>query len=121
MLRLMPLWMALAAGCSLWLPPEPTHTIRQTVVPVACGTCVFKMDGSKGCYWAIEIEGVVFPVDGVVPEDHMPHGPAGMCVQPRRAVVSGDVLHRQFRATHFELLPVDVNKDGEPNVHEHVH
>lgn len=113
--------LTLTPGCSLFSPPAETHQVQDQVLPVACGTCIYKLKGARGCFWAVEVEGEVFPLEGPVPADHMAHGPEGMCVQPRTARITGHSLHGQFQASAFELLPVDPARDGPSVPHEHAH
>lgn len=118
---LLTLSLGLGSGCSLLSPPAPSHQVVDQTLSAACGTCQFKLAGARGCFWAVAVGDQVFPLDGPVPEDHQAHGPDGMCVQPRSAVVSGQVVHGQFQATRFELLPVDPARDGVGLAHEHSH
>lgn len=94
-------------GCG----PSGGVEVRDRVVPAACGSCVFGIEGGPGgCYWAVEIDGAFHPVGGVHPPDDMleAHGPEGMCSVERRARVDGNVRpDGRFVATRFELLPYD--------------
>ena len=106
------------AGCH-WITGTP---VPEQVVTAACGMCVFKQTDVAGCYWAVEIDGDYYPVNGPVPADHDSHGPGGMCTMPRRARVAGKLRSGQLFADVFDLLPLD---DGEVPVdapaHEHAH
>ncbi len=113
--------LAFSPGCSLVGEPEQAQQFRDEVLPVACGTCIYKIEGARGCFWSVQLGEEVFPLEGPVPEDHQAHGPEGMCVQQRRARVTGQVHHGQFQASAFELLPVDPSQDGPKVPHEHVH
>lgn len=84
--------------------------VHDRVVTAGCGTCVFHVPESKGCYWAIELDGQVYPVGGAHPPDDMitAHEAGGMCAQPRTARVDGEIRpDGRFLATRFELLPLD--------------
>jgi len=87
---------------------------------VACGLCRFHVPESSGCYWAIELEGEHFPVVGADTPDHESHGPDGMCVMDRRAVVSGRIKRGQFLADQFSLLPAEgLDMEAAPPTHDH--
>ena len=94
--------------------------VQERTVTAACGECIFKQTAGKGCYWAVEIDGSYYPVNGPVPKDHDSHGPEGMCRLPRQAVVAGTIRSGQFFATKFELLPVDPGALPLPE-HDHIH
>lgn len=107
------LW-ALGVACST------SVSVPRQEATVACGLCRFQIEGSRGCYWAIELEGQHYPVVGADTPDHDSHGPAGMCVIDRRAVVEGRIKRGQFLASSFELLPAEgVDLEAEPPAHEH--
>jgi hypothetical protein len=96
--------------------------LEAETVTAACGTCVFKRTEGQGCYWAVEWEGVYYPVNGHTPADHDAHGPEGMCTMPRKAIVSGKLRSGQLFADRFELLPVDpAQVPASPPVHDHPH
>lgn len=106
-----------ATGCS-WISGVP---LDQETVTAACGSCVFKQE-TPGCYWAIEWEGDYYPVNGPLPKDHDSHGPEGMCLMARQAVVSGRIRGGQLYADRFELLPVAPGATQAPGTgHEHDH
>ncbi|MEQ1564005.1 MAG: DUF6370 family protein [Myxococcota bacterium] len=110
------LWLA-AAGCGR--PEGIAVTDRE--VTAGCGTCVLHRPESKGCYWAVEIDGVAYPVGGEHPPDDMvtAHEPGGMCAQPRAAVVSGEIRpDGRFLATKFELVPLEGDAAAAP---DHAH
>lgn len=96
------------AGCNL----GPDKVVDGEVVPVACGTCIYKIPEGQGCYWAIELDGQHYPMAGTFPEGHDSHGPEGMCNMERQAKVSGELRGTNFVASSFELLPAkDVPTD----------
>ncbi|HMV69456.1 MAG TPA: DUF6370 family protein, partial [Myxococcota bacterium] len=81
--------------------------VPEQTVTAACGLCVFHDPDAKGCYWAVELDGAYYAVNGDTPADHEPHAPGGMCTMPRKAVVAGELRGKQLFASKFELLPVD--------------
>lgn len=106
-----------ASGCS-WLTGE---RLERETVTAACGMCRFHEE-ARGCYWAIQWEGEVYPVNGPTPQDHEAHGPEGMCVMDRKAIVTGNLRSGQFFADAFELLPVQPGEaPAEGAVHQHEH
>jgi len=89
------------AGCG-----DAPVQVKDQVAVVGCGMHVFGMQG--GCYWAVQLDGKDYWVQGVDPEDTVTaHKPGGMCTTSRRALVSGSIDHGKFVATQFELLPLD--------------
>lgn len=89
-------------------------------VTAACGMCVFHQTEVPGCYWAVELDGAYYPVNGHLPKDHDAHAPGGMCTMPRRAVVSGTLRSGQLFADRFDLLPLDEGA-APPDVTPHTH
>ncbi len=88
---------------------------------VACGTCVFQIPGGAGCFWAIELDGRHYWVQGVAPQDAVhAHGPEGMCTLARKATVEGRLVDDRFVATRFELLPLD-GTERRAGTHDHAH
>jgi hypothetical protein len=97
-------------------------TLEQETVRAACGMCIFGQSSNHGCYWAIEWDGEYYPVNGETPIDHESHGPEGMCIIPRQAVVTGLIRGGQLLADDFELLPVNPNDlPAQPRIHQHQH
>ncbi|MEN0062555.1 MAG: DUF6370 family protein [Myxococcota bacterium] len=95
-------------------------TVPEQEATVGCGLCRFHLPEVRGCYWAIELDGQHYPVVGADTPDHESHGPDGMCVMDRRAVVSGRIKRGQFIAEKFDLLPAKgVNWDAAPPTHSH--
>lgn len=99
---------ALAAGCaanSRSSGGAATRIDQPTVVPTACGECLFGMKG-KGCDLAVKIGGRAYYVDGVKMDDlGDAHAADGMCNTVRQARVTGEIRGGRFIASHFELLP----------------
>ncbi len=103
-----------AAGCSTATP------VPEQAAKVGCGLCRFRMEGSRSCFWAIELDGEHYPVVGANQPDHESHAPDGMCVIDREAVVAGRIERGQFLATKFELRPAEnVDMSKPPPPHEH--
>ena len=99
-------WLAVVIGCA----PAEGVAVHDRVVPAACGSCVFGMEGAAGCFWAVEIDGAYHAVGGEHPPVDMveAHGPEGMCAVERKARVDGNLRpDGRFVATRFELLPYD--------------
>jgi hypothetical protein len=106
-----------AAGCGA----DPGVPVEDRVASVACGTCVFRMEGMAGCFWAVELDGEYHPMAGDIPPVDMveAHQPGGMCATEREARVAGSIRpDGRFLATRFELLPWDGEGSGAP-VHQH--
>lgn len=111
---------ALLTACS----GGPTAvTLEDQTLTVACGLCQFRIDGARGCFWAAEVEGTHYPVVGsAIPADHDAHAPDGMCLMPRKAVVSGTVHSGRLTVTRFDLAPAtDVPKNATVHEHDHDH
>ncbi len=85
---------------------------------MACGTCVYRLPGGRGCYWAVALDGEHYPVAGATPPDHDNHAPDGMCNMERRARISGELRGENFVASRFELLPATEVPD-DPRYDEH--
>jgi hypothetical protein len=85
-----------------------THTsivqLKAQTLTVACGMCIFQIPDSHGCYWAAEIDGVYYVVQGNTPKSHENHAPDGMCNMSRLAIIDGTLEGRQLFAKRFELL-----------------
>lgn len=88
-------------GCT----PAPDAVVVDQVLPVGCGTCIYRLPDGVGCYWAVELDGEHHPVAGTLPKGHDNHGPDGMCNMERRARISGELRGKNFLASSFELLP----------------
>jgi hypothetical protein len=85
--------------------PAADATFEGDTLDVACGRCVFEMEGVQGCPWAAEIEGRHYLIRGPLPTDHSTHAPDGICNMTRQAVVDGELRDGELLATRFELLP----------------
>ncbi len=82
--------------------PDPI-AVRDQTVTAACGMCQLNLPDTRGCYWAVEIDGKAYPVTGPTPKDHKNHAPDGMCNVKREAVVDGEIRGATFVARRFEL------------------
>ena len=92
-------------GCGSSNPPSPNTKLTAQQITVGCGMCKFDMPSNGGCYWAAEINGQHYVVQGNTPIDHQNHAPDGMCNITRTAVVDGTIEGRNLFAKRFELLP----------------
>ena len=102
---------------------EPSVQIEDQVIEVACGHCVFDMEGQEqaGCPWAAHVEGEYYLLSGPVPQDHHKHQPDGICSMPRQARVNGYVHGEYFVATEFELLAAENVPENAGHDHDHEH
>lgn len=101
-------------GCS------SSTEVPEQEATVACGLCRFHMEGATSCFWAVELNGEHYPVVGANQPDHDSHGPDGMCVMDRRAVVAGELKRGQFIARRFELIPAEgIDPSAAPPAHTH--
>jgi len=91
-------------GCS---KTEPAIEITTQTVDVACGRCIFEMEGAEGCPWAAHVNGQHAYVFGKVPLNHATHAPDGICNMTRQAIVEGHLQGDRFLASRFELLPTE--------------
>lgn len=71
-----------------------------------CGSCVFGMDGVKGCPLAVKIDGKPYLVTGV-DMDALgdAHAADGLCLVARRATALGKIEGDVFVAERMKLLP----------------
>jgi len=82
------------------------HAVAARTVEAGCASCIFNMEGVSGCKLAVKIDGKAYLVTGTEIDDHGDaHGPAGLCVTARKALVTGKVEGEKFVATSFELEP----------------
>ena len=81
--------------------------VDEQLVDVGCAMCIYQQEGAVGCYWAAEIDGEPWVVVGDTPEDHMDHGPEGICNVERVAKVSGELRDERFYVQSFELQPIE--------------
>ncbi|MBW2274964.1 MAG: hypothetical protein JRG96_16980 [Deltaproteobacteria bacterium] len=95
----------LVAGALAACRPAADATFHGDILDVACGSCVFEMEGVQGCPWAAEIEGRHYLIRGPIPEDHSSHAPDGICNMTRQAVIEGELRGGELLATRMELLP----------------
>jgi len=82
------------------LPVANQPLIAQTV-SVACGSCIYDMEGVSGCKLATKIDGKAVLVTGVPTPGH----DAGICEHEMQAVISGQMMGEEFLATSFALKP----------------
>ena len=119
--RLLLPWLLVLAfstgGCS----GEAAVPIEGQTITVACGQCVFEMEGVEGCPWAAEIEGVRYLVQGAVPQQHQAHAVDGICSMERKAVVDGVIRGEILVVSRMELLPAEGVSEDAHEMHEHVH
>jgi len=95
--------------------------IEGQTITVACGQCVFEMEGVEGCPWAAEIDGVRYLVQGAVPQQHQSHAVDGICRMERQAVVDGVIRDEILVVSRMELLPAEGVPEDADELHEHVH
>lgn len=74
-------------------------SVTDRTVETGCGSCIYKMEGVKGCQTAVKIDGKSYLVTGVQTDAHE----AGLCKGAKKAVVSGKVEGDKFVATRYEL------------------
>ena len=91
---------AAATGCGR----ESALRIEGRELTVACGACIFEMEGVKGCPWAAEVDGAHYLMKGDFARDHNSHMPDGICNMERRAIVWGEVRGGELHVARFELL-----------------
>ncbi|MEE9383877.1 MAG: DUF6370 family protein [Nannocystaceae bacterium] len=89
-----------------------SRQFKGDTIKVACGSCVFKMEGAKGCPWAAEIDGEHYLIEGRAPADgeHDSHADDGMCKVAREAVVTGELRADKLVVTQMDLLPLHPTK-----------
>ncbi len=80
---------------------EDEHAAAARTVEAGCGSCIFDMEGVKGCKLAVKIDGKPYLVTGA---DVDAHG-AGLCSSAKKAKVVGEIEGDKFVATSFELQP----------------
>lgn len=109
--------LAFLLGCA-----DKAVEIHDRVVAAGCAACVFEDPAAKGCYWAVKIDGKVYPAAGEIPSNDqaLAHEPGGMCLGERQARVDGKILEDgRFLASRFELLPEDGTTPPAPGGHAH--
>jgi hypothetical protein len=100
-----------AAGCSQGAKHDnvfadassPSITLKDRVVEVACGQCLYGMD-IPDCRTAIRVDGVVYLAEGPGVPDAEDHA-TGVCDSLQHARVSGQTSGGTFHATSFVMLP----------------
>lgn len=84
--------------------PAKTTKIEKKQVEIACGECMFKMDG-KGCDLAVRIDGKPYFVDGRKIDDFGDaHADDGFCNAIRKATVTGEIVNGRFKAKSVQLI-----------------
>ncbi len=86
---------------------EPGIRIEGRELTVACGACIFEMEGVEGCPWAAEVDGEHFLMKGDFGHDHNSHMPDGICNMPRKARVWGELRGDALYVARFELLDAE--------------
>jgi hypothetical protein len=112
------------AGCGSSESEESRVELEGQVVEVACGQCIYRMDGTDGlsCPWSAEVAGEHYLISGSVPKDHHKHDADGICSMEREARVTGYVHNEYLVVSAFELLPAkDVPEGAAEHEHDHEH
>ncbi len=91
---------ALVLAIALPAMAEP----KDQVVEVACGSCIYEMDGVEGCEAAVKIDGRPYLLKGVKGLDA--HA-AGLCKSAKHARVLGEVKDGVFVAKGFQLVAIE--------------
>jgi hypothetical protein len=74
---------------------------KKDTVEAACGQCQFHLPGND-CALAIRIHGVAYFIDGAHIDAYGDaHAKDGYCNAISKAVVSGKVIRKRFKATYF--------------------
>ena len=71
------------------------------VAEVACGSCIYKMDGVSGCKTAIKIGEEKYMLAGETIDAHS----TGLCKAAKAVKVAGAVADGAYVATKIELTP----------------
>ena len=79
--------------------PAKAGGIEKTV-EVACGSCIYEMEGVQGCKTAVKIDGKPYLVTGGSLDAHT----SGLCSGEKQAVVAGEVKDGKFVASKIELV-----------------
>ncbi len=108
-LTLFILFVAFAFIANAQKTPSKTTKIEKKQVEVACGECMFKMDG-KGCDLAVKIDGKPYFVDGRKIDDFGDaHADDGFCNAIRKATVTGEIVNGRFKAKSIQLVETKKN------------
>ena len=94
--------------------------VVSAVIDVACGNCIYGMEGAEGCPWAAELDGEHIYIMGAVPQDHNSHGLDGICIMERQARVEGVVREGNLVVAELELIPAENVPTTMPE-HNHEH
>jgi hypothetical protein len=121
LLLLVLLAITVSAGACAGEPAPRVMTARSIpvaaqVVVAGCSMCMFQDKPFTGCFWAVELEGKRYTVEGgALPKDHDTHGPEGMCQVKREVTIEGWIDGGTFVATRFDLLPFEAGKHEQPD------
>ena len=77
-----------------------TAALADEMIEVGCGSCMYDMEGVKGCVTAANIDGTPYLVSGVKLKAHA----VGLCDMKKQAKVSGRVEGGKFVASALELV-----------------
>ena len=92
--------------------PIKATKIEKKQVEIACGECMFKMEG-KGCDLAVKIDGKPYFVDGRKIDDFGDaHADDGFCNAIRKATVTGEIVDGRFKAKSIQLA--ETKKTNKP-------
>ncbi len=82
----------------------PKKKVSKKEVEIACGECMFKMEG-KGCNLAIRMDGQSYFVDGrTIDAFGDAHADDGFCNAIRKAVVTGEIIKGRFKEKSIQLI-----------------
>ncbi|MBV6406425.1 MAG: hypothetical protein GFGODING_03213 [Flavobacteriales bacterium] len=107
---LLPLYSLGQPARELARKPDPKRPLL--VVETSCGECKFGLPG-EGCDVAVRLpkdDGTTqaLYVDGVAIDEYgHPHDANGFCLTVHKAEVQGDVVDGRFKASYFNLLPLE--------------
>ena len=85
---------------------DPGIPIDNQLVELGCGTCIYKVAGGVGCYWAAHIDGEVYHVQGTVTMEPSFQAQEGVCYNHREAMIAGALREDKQNTTRFELQPL---------------
>jgi hypothetical protein len=83
---------------------KPIKKVVKKEVEIACGQCMFKMEG-KGCDLAVKFDEKGYYVDGrTIDAFGDAHADDGFCNAIRKAVVSGEIVKGRFKEKSIQLI-----------------